>query len=975
MTHRGYLRAVVALAFLALAPAAMAQSAISGVVRDPSGGILPGVAVEASSPALIEKVRTVVTDDQGVYRIVDLRPGTYTVVFSLSGFSTVRREGVELPASFTATINAELQVGNLAESITVSGTSPLVDVQNVTQRSVLSNTLTDALPSSRLVQGYVSYLPGVTGTTLGVVGLDTRVLAIHGNRSGELTLAIDGYSTNFTSSFTGVSSSFFINQAISQETNVQTAGATADQEWGGIVSNIIPKEGGNSLSGALYASYSNEGMQATNLTDELRAKGLTSVNRNRLLYDVNPGLGGRIVRDKAWFFGSYRQALVDRWRAGVYYDTDPLDWVYTPDLTRLHHSAVRDYDYNLRLTLQPTPRNKFLVFFDQQPHFVDQRNADGNQSSTFAPEATNYTSYWPNVFYNAAWKSPVSSKLLLEAGANVYAMQINPRMPRDPEVPFGTISALESATNVTFRASGLQSGFSAAGYMFRSRMFSSRASVSYIPGSHAFKAGMQMMRGNNRTSRNQADYAVTLLNGVPRSLTEFAMPVDAEANATDLGLFAQDQWTMSRATLSYGLRFDYVNGYVPAQSLPAGRFVPARSFPARDNVPLYKDLSPRIGVSYDLFGDGKTAVKGTVNRYVVGSGVLEIPYANNPVTLSVQNVNRNWNDANGDFVPDCDLANPLANGECAQVADLNFGKANPRNLGHNPNLLTGWGVRAYDWEVSAQLQREITNAVSANVGYFRRWYGNFTTTDNLAVTPADYTGYCVTAPSNSQLPGGGGYPVCDLYDINPSKFGQVQNQVNAMNDYGGQTETWNGVDVTINARLPRGASLNGGVSTGRLHTVTCAVVDLPTVQFCDTVQPYQTQVKFLGRYPLPWYGIELSGVYQNVPGPNLLATAVYTNAQIRGSLGRDLSSGANGTVTVNLIAPNTVYLPRQNQVDMRVAKAFQVDRYKFTAGLDLFNLFNGSGIQRYNNRVNATWPTPQDIQPARSIALNGQLSF
>jgi hypothetical protein len=235
----------------------------------------------------------------------------------------------------------------------------------------------------------------------------------------------------------------------------------------------------------------------------------------------------------------------------------------------------------------------------------------------------------------------------------------------------------------------------------------------------------------------------------------------------------------------------------------------------------------------------------------------------------------------------------------------------------------------------------------------------------------------VTAPQHPTLPGGGGYQVCDLYDVKPAKFGQVQNQVNAAENYGEQSETWSGLDATISARLGRGAQVSGGMSTGRAHTVTCAVVDTPTNQYCDTLQPFQTQWKFIGSYPLPWYGIEVSGTYLNIPPQFLTATAVFTSAQIQQSLGRNLSSGATGRVTVNLIQPNTVFHPqgRQTQVDFKVSKTTQFGRYRLNAGIEFFNILNGTGIQRFNNRVNATYPSVLEIQYARYAQVNAQLTF
>lgn len=975
----------LAILLLTIVPAtALAQSTITGIVRDATGAVLPGVTVEVASPALIEKVRVAISDPQGAYRIIDLRPGVYSVTFSLPGFSTVRRENLQLPDAFTATINGELRVGSVEETITVSGQAPAVDVQSVAQRTVLTNAVLDTIPSSRFIHGYVSYLPGTSGVTLGQVAHAARDVSLHGSRPGAFVTEIDGFSTNFMSAQTGVSTSFFVNQAIIQETNIQTAGAAANQQFGGIQPNIIPKEGGNSFSGYFYGSYSNESMQADNLSDEYRAKGLTAVNNNKLLYDINPAGGGRIVRDRVWFYAAAKAATVDKWRAGIYYDTDQTDWVYTPDLSRpLHHSAVTDYDYSLRLTWQATPRNKFTVFFDQQPHYVEQRNSDPTSGGLVAaPEATNWTDYWPNVFYSVGWKSPVSSRLLLDVGAAVYSTGINTNPPKDPVLagnPFTIVAAVEESTNICFRASACAGGWVDPDNV----SVQTRASSSYVTGSHVLKVGMNTLWGYTGTETEDFDYRVTLLNGVPRSLTQIIKPDRRRSYSSEVGLYAHDQWTIKRATLNYGLRFDYQRGWNPATEVPAGPYVPARSYPRVDNLPNYKDLSPRLGIAYDLFGNGKTALKATLNRYA-DSGGNGIAVANHSVALSVLSATRAWNDANRDYVPDCDLVNPLANGECAQVNDLNFGKANPRNLGYNPDILTGWGVRQYNWEMSAQIQQELMPGFSATIGYFRRAFGNLTTVDNLAVTPADFDQYCVTAPLHPQLPGGGGYQICDLYDVKPAKFGQVQNQVNRTSDYGEQID-WRGVDATVNMRL-QGATLSGGLSTGSRHTNDCAVVDLPSVLYCDVKQPWQTQIKLLGLYPLPWWGLQLSGVYQNLPGENLNATAAYTNAQIRPSLGRDRSAGAAGVVIVPLIPAygvgvfgartfGTEYLPRQSQIDLRVAKAFQFGRYNITTGVDLFNLLNGNGIQLYNNRVNQSWPKPVTVQPARSVAVNAVVNF
>ena len=381
--------AMTAVASLALLPAvALAQATgLAGVVKDATGGVLPGVTVEAASSALIEKVRAVTTDEQGQYKVIDLRPGQYAITFTLTGFATVVREGIDLPAGFTATVNAELRVGAVAETITVSGSSPTVDVQSVRAQTVLSNSVLDSLPSQRSPQSFVPYIPGVVGG-LGDIGRDTASVAIHGGRAGEANVAIDGANDHtFEGTGGGAGFTYYINQGSVQEVTVTTGGQSAEQAVSGITTNLVPKEGGNSLSGNLVVAYSDERVQARNLTDALRDRGLTATNRLKKIWDVNPSWGGRLVRDKLWFYNSFRYWGTDTYLAGLYRNATPLAYSYTPDLNNQADALVVDGSANIRLTWQATEKNKISFFWDEQPHCTC--NYPGFDA-TASPEATGH---------------------------------------------------------------------------------------------------------------------------------------------------------------------------------------------------------------------------------------------------------------------------------------------------------------------------------------------------------------------------------------------------------------------------------------------------------------------------------------------------------------------------------------------------------------------------------------------------------
>jgi hypothetical protein len=972
------------MSMLVPSAAAFAQGEIAGVVKDGTGAVLPGVTVEASSPALIEKVRTFVTDGAGLFKIVDLRPGVYAITFSLPGFATVKREGIELPASFTATVNAEMRVGPVEETVTVSGQSPLVDVQSVASTTVLSNTLMDAIPGVRLPQSFVPYLPGVSGVALGAVGRDTRSLAIHGGRTGEANVEIAGFPTRHIGGNGGAADAYYVNQATIEELSVQLGGFSAEQQMSGIVTNVIPKEGSNTFSGFLYASYSSESLQANNLTDDLKARGLTAVSALKTLSDVNPAFGGRLLRDKLWFYSAFRHAENIQYIAGLYYNKTPLAWVYTPDLSRPAFVKVLDNDANTRLTWQVTPRNKVSVYFGIQPHYVFQRN----YSATVAPEATSYTPYLPNSFTQLIWKSPFNSRFLLEAGMSRQVFDYDTRRQTDPPVSPATLAATELSTGMMFRA--VWPVGEAYGH-HPIHTYISRASASYVTGSHALKVGFGLVRGSSEYSgvQTNGDIGVTLFKGVPRSLTLTAHPLDSVTNVdADLGLFAQDRWAIKRLTLDLGVRYDYFNASVPAQHLAAGRFVPARDYAPVSDVPKWKDVSPRVGASYDLFGNGKTALKATLGRYAAGAGAY-LAAAANPVNRSVTSATRTWADAKGDYVPNCDFTDPATNGECGPLSDLNFGKINPNATRYDDALMHGSGKRGYNWEVSAALQHELLPGVSINAAYFRRQYGNFTVTQNLAVTAANFNPYCITAPADPRLPGGGANEICGLYDVAPARFGKVQNLVTLASNFGKQEDVYDGIDLTTSMRL-HGTTLSGGLNTGRERTNNCFEVNEPellfagtgpgvtaprTSAFCDIRPPFQSQVKFLAVYPLPWWGLQTSAVFQSVPGPQITANYVATNQQISPSLGRDLAAGANGTVLLDLIAPGTLYGDRLHQLDFRLTKLFTVARAHIQTNLDFFNVLNTHAIQTQNNRFGSAWQQPTQVQGARYVQFAGQVTF
>ena len=978
------------LGMLLIAAPASAQLAagIQGTVRDTSGGVLPGVTVEAASPALIEKVRTAVTDSEGRYNVVNLQPGTYTVTFSLPGFSNVRREGIVLTPGFTAPVNADMTVGAVEETITVTGAAPLVDTANVTQQTLVTKELLETLPTASMGGSVlINMTPGLTGTasiadvggTNGYregMGSNANNATYHGRQG--MSYNIDGLP--ILSVLGNGTFSFVPNPLLLGETTISTGGS-AESSGNGLSINALPREGGNTFSYMMRGLFSNGAMASDNLTDEWRRRGIQQSGKLDYHYDAGGTVGGPIKRDRIWFFAAVKRQGTKNFDTDSYFNATQDSLFFTPDLSRPSFTDALQRSFAGRITWQVSPRNKVNYLLDVQNNWVYR-----HPIASMSPEAKFRWNFYPSFVTQGTWNMTVSSRLLLEAAAGAAVSHWDSYL--QPEVGPNNVQIFEVSIGRIY-------GMGTPRDPDLDERYNQRASLTYVTGSHNIKVGMtaEELRadygiGFDPATPGQphpnADLQYTFFNQRPISITQYARPyLTRDRVNPDLAIFAQDQWAIRRLTLNYGLRYEYFAGHVPEQEVAATRFLPARRFDRVDNLPAWKDFSPRLGVAYDLFGNGRTAIKFNFARYLQKEGT-GIPSLLNPINTSVNQVSRTWSDTNGNFVPDCTLSIFTANGECGPISNVNFGQPNVTTVWAD-EVREGFGARPANWDIALDLQQQIGPSISMTAGYNRTWGENFRVTDNLAVDPGDYDPFCITAPTHPDLPGGGGNQICGLYDVKPAKFGQVNNLVVHSSNFGEQRRVADFFSLNVDTRFRQGMLIRGGIDTGRILTDQCFVIDSPEqLRNCRTSPPLMgaTQVKLQGSFPFPGDFVA-SAIFQNVPTVAYSATYRATNREIAPSLGRNLAAcGARtidtctATATVELIQPGINFEDRRTMLDLRLTKIFRfTDGVRLQANFDVYNALNASSLLTTNSNFGPQWRNPFDILDGRLLQVSGQLSF
>ena len=986
---------LLAVAAILLVPlSAAAQSTLAGLVQDAGGGVLPGVTVEAASPALIEQVRVVVTDGQGRYTIVDLRPGVYTATFSLPGFSTLIREGLALGADVTVTVNAEMSLGSLEETITVTGASPLVDVQQAARTQVLDRATLDALPVSRNAMSIANLIPGIRMRNPDIGGSNVTsqpVLIGHGvGRKGQLQL-VDGMQiATFEDNWM-----FYFDESSQSEVSITTSAISVESPTGGVAINSILKDGGNTFAGDIYLGGTDGTWTADNVSgnDNLQARGVRQGSEIQAIKYFTGSYGGPIFRDKLWFILGARHAGNDKTVPNT-----PKE-VTTPQGEVI--SAIRD-DYirnvSVRLTWQVTPRQKFATFvqrvFKKLGHSFSFGTDPRNAYSRNPQEAHNYLT-------TNKWTMTPNSNWLLEAGyvISVFDWKSGPAdrsrvYARGTPEWFAGAERRDTALNINPRCAysfgcnfwvSREIGYTTAG------RHHSMAAMSYVTGTHNFKVGFSNNMGEDgRTYERNADLVQRYVNNRPTSVDVVNTPFSAPGRVDyDVGLYAQDSWTTGRWTLNPGVRVEWFRSSMSESSMDAGRFAPARFFPRFVAPSFGPSVAPRITAVYDLSGDARTALKVSVAKYNEQHTARSFAhrYADGARTTD----RRNWSD--------CDLLSgtstcsgltlPTNGDDIAQ--DNEIGPSSSPNFGRTADISPDPDLsRMYNWEYTVGVDHELRPGVAVGATYYRRTYGNIQNTDRTLISAADYTSFQTPIPDFAQDPDLQGVldpnEILTVYNLDPAKRSEF---ALAQVDYNSDDEfTYDGIEFRVQARFGDGGTLMGSTTTEKSISTFCDTtddnpngravrdelylrVDAPNGgRFCDQRQfdiPWKTEFKLAFNYPLP-FGTSAAAVLQSFPG--LPRTITYTVP--RGLF----PGGRTNSEEIILNEPGSLYYERWNQLDISFKKSIRLGAgQQLTGELDVYNVLNAASIWSMIDSIGGSLGTVTNTLPGRMLRLAVGLRF
>ncbi|MGE3273944.1 MAG: carboxypeptidase regulatory-like domain-containing protein [Vicinamibacterales bacterium] len=930
------------LLFASVAHAQVQTGSITGTVTDTSGGVLPGVTVTLMGERLIGGSQVQVSDGSGAYRFDRLSPGTYTVRFELPGFKTVNREDIRINAAFVATISVKLEVGELSETITVTGESPTVDVKSNVQQTVMSQEILEGVPTGRDPWSLAKIIPGVQVSTYDVGGtqsMQQSSLSSHGSNTNDVSYNIDGATVNWPGGGGGATMLYY-DQGMFEEVNYMTSAIPAEQLAGGVSINMVTKDAGNRWSGNLRYNFANDSLQSENFAETQKANPNFLGNPTKKTYDLNLTGGGALIRDRLWVNGTVRKWVVNK-----------LVNAKNPDGSQ----ALDDNDlknYSGKGTFSISPNQKLIASYlwnnkirghrrDTPPDRVEDI-ASLVQTNPASTTQVKYTGIRGKMVYE--------SNFSVMNGKTNYLYQ--------PNTPADAIRRVDNSLSTAFNAATREEHQPNSRTQF-DNIFSYSANKG---GDHLFKGGVQWGRLYYESDYSvQGDHYVEYSNGVPTQVREFNTPVNSKNIAHVTGFFIQDSWSVDRLTLNIGMRYDKYDGILPDQSAPDGRFSPARTI-AEQDVINQSIAVWRSGAVYDLTGRGTTALKASYSRYGLQTGIDRVTSVN-PLTAGSRTCP--WTDPNGDGVFQLSEVNPA---QCS---------------GFSGGVSTIYDPNGVDWpysdEITAGMEQQVGRDMRIGVMYYYRTNKKQLGVRNTAVPTSAYTPFQISVPNG---PGGtvaSPQPMTvTVYNLNPA-LTSAQANIRDNQDY--LDTEYQGIEFSATKRFSDNWQMVAGFTIGRNkgglnasggQSSTADLNDPNNTVFTDGIVGNDAEKAFRlsGSYRLP-YDINIAGTLIANSGYPYVSTVAVTRA-MAAAQGVTLTRSSQ---TVFLSERGDERYPAVVMVDMRLSKNFTFDRISITPQLDIFNIGNADTTTTAVTSVGSSYLRPSEILAPRIIRVGFSVNF